>query len=258
MREKINKIKNQVFMLAADCERLLDTIPGCPPDLNCKKDVQSLAVFLGLDQDLEKDTLLHAILQCAREVVNAGGAGLTLYDRKIEKLVFRAAVGDGAEKLIGYEVPLSDSQHGLAFVSGEIHSSTPIDNGAENKAGVPFRNVMVAPLFVVDEGVGTMSAVNKQDGDHFTQEDMQSFQRFSDLAAQVVQQKLREETVRAIFADPAADHEDSLTPVQPSGGDTLLMEIIQNVVRIANENPGGLPTLRQITKAWLEDTSTLK
>jgi len=44
-------------------------------------------------------------------VVGAGGAGLTLLDARKKKLVFRAAVGDGADDILGQEVPLKGSRH---------------------------------------------------------------------------------------------------------------------------------------------------
>ncbi|MBU2490042.1 MAG: hypothetical protein KKA60_11690, partial [Proteobacteria bacterium] len=102
-----------------------DPTPGREPEGSAGP-ASALALYLSLGQGYEKDALLRMILECAMHTVHAGGAGLTLLDPKKDRLVFQAAVGDGAEGIIGYEVPLEGSRHGLAFATGEIQSSTPI------------------------------------------------------------------------------------------------------------------------------------
>src|SRR5664280_3776248 len=85
---------------------------------------EALVAYLALTPALDEDALLQTLLKCAMHVVGAGGAGLTLVDPRKQKLVFRAAIGDGAEGIIGQEVPLKGSRHGLAFATGEVQSDT--------------------------------------------------------------------------------------------------------------------------------------
>ena len=117
---------------------------------------ESLAAYLALTPALDEDALLHTLLECARHVVGAGGAGLTLLDAQKKRLVFRAAVGDGARGILGQEVPLKGSRHGLAFATGEVQNNTPSYAGIEKQAQAKFRNVLVAPLLVSGETVGTI------------------------------------------------------------------------------------------------------
>lgn len=198
---------------------------------------QSIAGYLIFQSDEEQATLLEKTLQCAMHVVGANGAGLTLYDSEKKKLVFKAAIGDGAEGIIGYEVPLKGSQHGLAFATGEVQSATPIHSDTEKAANAVFRNVLVAPLLVDDEGVGTMSAVNKKDADHFTPEDMEAYQMFADLAAQIIRQNLRGQMFEQQMRGETSPENGELQELLLSEEDQMLFRSMQTLAAQKNTRP---------------------
>ncbi|MCK4707571.1 MAG: GAF domain-containing protein, partial [Gammaproteobacteria bacterium] len=181
----------------------------------------------------------------------AAGAGLTLLDSKTNSLVFRAAIGDGADGIIGYQVPLEGSQHGLAFATGEVQSSTPINTDIEDKAKVQFKNVLVAPLFINEDGVGTISAVNKQNGEHFTPDDMEAYRHFADLAAMVIRQRQREEILKDLMAG-RANAVDELAGITFNEEDKQLMSIIQDVMKISQHQSDMLPMCKRITEMLAE------
>jgi GAF domain-containing protein len=160
------------------------------------EDRHQLIMYLALSPTLSEDETLQHLLRCVMRVVNAGGAALTLLDAKKRRLVFRAASGDGADGIVGQEVPLQGSRHGLAFATGEVQAATPIYKGVEDAAKTSFRNVLVAPLIVAHEPIGTMSAVNKIGADHFTPQDMSAMKLFADLAAMFARQRSREEILQ--------------------------------------------------------------
>lgn len=214
---------------------------------NSNADIKALVSYLALGSDIKDDALLNMILQSAMYVVGAGGAGLTLLDPQTNTLVFKAAIGDGAEGIIGYQVPLEGSQHGLAFATGEVQSSTPINTDAEQAAKTQFKNVLVAPLFINEDGVGTISAVNKQNGEHFTPEDMKAYQHFADLAAMVVRQRQREEMLKDLLAGKARP-EDELAGIHFNEDDKQLMSILQDVMHIAKQQNNLLPVCKKLTE----------
>jgi len=209
--------------------------------------IKALVGYLALGSDIKDDALLTMILQSAMYVVGAGGAGLTLLDPDTNTLVFKAAIGDGAEGVIGYQVPLEGSQHGLAFATGEIQSSTPINTDIESTAKVQFKNVLVAPLFINDDGVGTISAVNKQNGDHFTPEDMEAYKHFADLAAMVVRQRQREEMLKDMLAGNT-NEVDELAGISFNNEDKQFMSIIQDVMKISKQQDNLLPMCKKLTE----------
>lgn len=204
----------------------------------------SLAAYLALTPALEEDALLHTLLECARHVVEAGGAGLTLLDARKKRLVFRAAVGDGAQGILGQEVPLKGSRHGLAFATGEVQNSTPTYTRIDKKARAEFRNVLVAPLLVSGEAVGTLSAVNKQGADHFSARDMDAYRLFADLAAVVVRQRCREEVLRRGIKGGAGNE-----PATLSAEDRELLAVFEGIARVRRRHPERMAAIGQIVEA---------
>jgi GAF domain-containing protein len=181
-------------------------------------------------------------------VVRAGGSGLTLLDPVRKRLVFRAAIGDGAEGIIGQEVPLKGSRHGLAFATGEVQSATPVYTDLEKKAGTAFRNVLVAPLIAGGEAIGTISAVNKQDRDHFSSQDISAFKLFADLAAEVVRQRCREEILRQGLGGANRTAKNRSLP-DLSGEDMELLQLFEGLAALKQTHPALLPGLSHFVKS---------
>jgi GAF domain-containing protein len=206
-----------------------------------------VVAYLALTPALDEDALLQTLLKCAMHVVGAGGAGLTLLDPRKRKLVFRAAIGDGAEGIIGQEVPLKGSRHGLAFATGEVQNDTPLYTGIEKATRAHFRNVLVAPLQVAGEGVGTISAVNKVGGGHFDPKDMAAYKLFADLAAVVVRQRCREQVLRRGLA--GARRPSAALPAAFAPEDGQLLELFDSVTRLRHDHPEWLPLVKQFIEA---------
>jgi GAF domain-containing protein len=214
------------------------------------KIAKQLAGYLALAPALGDDALLHNVLRCVMHVVGAGGAGLTLFDPRKQRLVFRAALGDGAEGIVGQEVPLKGSQHGLAFATGEVQAATPIYHKIESAARARFRNVLVAPMMVAGEGVGTLSAVNKKGADHFSREDMGAIRLFADLAAVVVRQRHREQLLRKdIFAAKPAGHGVSLAF---SADDRELLKLFDALASLKEKQPQLIPKVRTFVEGMTD------
>jgi len=244
--QEMTNLKSQIDLLSKQIELMLEENSE-KSSSNDSEVFSKISGFLGFSSDMEKDAVLKTLLRCAKNVVNAGGAGLTLYDEEKNKLVFVAETGDGSG-FIGYEIPIEDSVHGLAFVTGEIQSSTPLHKDVESKAKAAFRNVLVAPLFVNGEGIGTMSAVNKQNGDNFTSKDMEAYKYFADLAAIIIQQKIREKMLKSMLLGKDDKTPDSLKDLKFSKSDVSIMEIIQELSSISKYNEDVLDNFKTIVK----------
>ena len=241
---RLKRVERHLGLLAAEIARLRHQaaelrpktkIANTPP--NSAK--ETLVAYLALTPALDEDALLQTLLKCAMQVVGAGGAGLTLLDPRKRKLVFRAAIGDGAEGIIGQEVPLKGSRHGLAFATGEVQADTPLHASVEKAARARFRNVLVAPLQIAGESVGTISAVNKQEAGHFSAEDMAAYKLFADLAAVVVRQRCREQVLRRGLA--GAGHPPVAPPLALAPEDRQLLKLFDSVTCIRHDHPEWLP-----------------
>ena len=214
---------------------------------------EALVAYLALTPALDEDALLQTLLKCAMQVVGAGGAGLTLLDPRKRRLVFRAAIGDGAEGIIGQEVPLKGSRHGLAFATGEVQTDTPLDSDVEKAARARFRNVLVAPLQIAGESVGTISAVNKQGAGHFSAEDMAAYKQFADLGAVVVRQRCREQVLRRGLA--GARRPSVTLPLVLDPEDLQLLELFDSVTRVRHDHPEWLPLVKQFVEGMARSAS---
>jgi hypothetical protein len=263
LEERLSQLEKQVESLLGAIKGLRKEIrasapsPEPGPGEGMQAALASLSSYVALAPQMKEDALLNTILRCAMHVVRAGGAGLTLLDRSKGKLVFKAAIGDGAEGVIGYEVPLEGSQHGLAFATGEVQSSTPIHAEIEAAAKAAFRNVLVAPLLVEGEPVGTMSAVNKQDADRFSPRDMEAYKYFADLAALVVRQRLREGILKRVLGGDRGEVPPELEGVTFDKDDVALMSVVEDIGKLAQERKDVVPLLKQLMGVLLQMSKRL-
>lgn len=244
LEQQLNELREQL----TTCSKTLDSLQqqvtsGQEADSNVP-DLSAISGYLALGADIQDDELLNKLLKSAMYVVGASGAGLTLLDTRSQKLVFRAAIGDGAEGVVGYEVPLQGSQHGLAFATGEVQASTPLNTDIEAKAQAKFRNVLVAPLLVDEDPIGTISAVNKQNGEHFTPADIDAYRHFADIAALIVRQRMRESNLNDMLQGKGVAAPD-LPSLEATEQDRQVMQIMRSLVAISRQQPGLLPLCQQ-------------
>jgi GAF domain-containing protein len=201
--------------------------------------------YLALSPGMEGDELLNTLMTCAMMVVRAEGAAVTLYDDEKKVLVFRAAVGIASDKLVGCEVPLGQSQHGMAFRTRQVISSTPMYKEIDQIMGVQYRNVLAAPLFIDDEPIGTLGAVNKLGEDHFTPQDIEHYSNFADLAAHVIQQRLRENSLKRMIEGESGKVPKELSTVNILKNEAGLLDLTRNIVAIGRKSPELLTLVKQ-------------
>ncbi len=251
IRARLSQLAAQFDALSGEFRAWHESLSGreAPPasgEAAASTTVPAMAAFLALTPTREEDALLEVVLRCAMHVTDAGGAGLTLWDEAEHRLVFRAAVGDGADGILGYRVPLEGSIHGLAFATGEIQAATPVHAQIETAAGTAFRSVLVAPLIAGEQPLGTISAVNKRHAEQFTAQDMDAYKWFSDLAAILVRQQLRQRVlVRAIQGGPAGEA-DAMRELGLIDQDQRLLELVHELVQRARGSHKSLALLEAL------------
>ncbi len=240
LQQRLAAISQEFQQLRIDVERE-QTERGS--GLACQTEFASLVAFLTLSPSIQDDELLSTILRCAMHATGAGGAGLTLFDRNKQRLVFRAACGDGAEGIVGYEVPLEGSLHGLAFATGEIQAATPQHTQIEKRAGTGFQNVLVAPLMADSEPIGTLSAVNKQGADGFSPKDMETYKLFSDLAALVIRQRIRETFLKCRLQLQDVDLPEELSTLSVGERERQFMSLAEKMALLVQRREENLVTI---------------
>jgi GAF domain-containing protein len=115
--------------------------------------------------------------------------------------------------------------------------------------GEHYRNVLIAPLIVNNEAIGTLSAVNKKTEDQFTPQDIEDYTGFAEVAAHIIRQRLREYNLKQIIEGEAAKIPVELSGVKSLTDDLDLLEIIKNIVTIGSRSPEMVPLCRQLIGA---------
>jgi len=213
------------------------------------KQVAMIAGYLVLSPGMQEDELLNTLLACAMTVVKAEGAAVTIYDENKKMLVFRAAVGIVADRLVGSEIPVMNSQHGIAFRTRQVIATTPMYKAIDERLGQDYRNVLAAPLIVNDEAIGTLGAVNKISEDHFTPQDIEAYSSFAQLAAHIIRQRFRESSLKQMLAGKPVEVPEEFSGMSIMPGDKDLLEIIDNVAAIGRTSPELLALCKKLTGA---------
>lgn len=189
--------------------------------------------LLGFEAAGQASALFEPLLESFCYVTRAMGASVTTLDAEKGCLVFRYAVGIGSENIIGMDVPLKGSQLGLAFATGEAQATRPLHRGVADSTGDVHDSVLVAPLILAEESIGTISAVNKEGGGGFQPEDMEAAERFAAVAAQLVRFQTGLSDVKSLVAA-----EDS-----PSGArERKIFRLAEGIARLAEKD-----------ETWLDD-----
>jgi transcriptional regulator with GAF, ATPase, and Fis domain len=218
--------------------------PGAPSDM--ENQLMVIASYLALSPGMEQDELLNTLLVCAMTVVKAEGTSITLYDETKNVLVFRAAVGIASDRIIGVEVPLANSQQGIAFRTRQVVASTPMYKEVTGITGEHYSSVLAAPLLIDNEPIGTLGAVNKRNEDNFSVQDIVDFQSFADLAAHVIRQRLRENSLKKLIQGSSAEIPKELSGVKISSDNQDFLEITQNIAAIGRRSPQLLSLCKQL------------
>ena len=153
-----------------------------------------------INATLESTDVLAAIARSAAVVCQAEAASVLMLDKRRNKLVFRAAVGDRGDILLGEEFDASLGVAGRVVQTGQpmVVSSVVQDRfffkGIDDKSSFQTRDLIAAPLLYRGEALGVVEVLNKLHG-AFESEDLELLQIFANLAAASANNAQKHESV---------------------------------------------------------------
>lgn len=163
-----------------------------------------LEISRNLNATLELDPLLNSIIQAAQELIRCEASSILMYDESTDALKFVAAPAAHKPILQRIKVPLHKS------VAGQVYQQCQpmiVRNGSNSPAiyrhvdrQLPFetRDLLAVPLLFRDNPVGVIEAINKENGDPFTDNDIQTLVTLASHAATAIQNaKLLKEIQKA-------------------------------------------------------------
>jgi Nif-specific regulatory protein len=142
-----------------------------------------------INASLNLGEVLQAIAQKAAVVLRSEASSVLMLDRRRNKLVFMAAVGDRGPALIGEEF---DADLGIAgrvaasakaVVVGDVRDSKDFFRGIDAKSSFQTRGLIAAPLIWKGNVIGVVEVLNKLGGGAYDDDDLTMLQIFANLAA---------------------------------------------------------------------------
>jgi signal transduction protein with GAF and PtsI domain len=132
--------------------------------------------------------LLEMIVETAAQVISSQAASLFLVDEERRELVFEIALGQKAEEVKKFRVPLGHGIAGHVAATGQpTATSGTVDPRQAREIGesvgyVP-RTILCVPLFYADRVIGVLELLDKADEATFTMLDMHVLGLFANMAA---------------------------------------------------------------------------
>lgn len=150
--------------------------------------------------------LLDMIVATAADIIGANAASLFLIDREQEDLVFEVALGEKAEEVKKFRVPLGHGVAGLVALTGQpmaVSDTSTDDRDAADIAeavGYVPKNILCVPLFYSDQVIGVLELLDKEGASHFSPEDMEALGLFANQAAVAIEQSRNHGRLEALVA----------------------------------------------------------
>jgi len=183
-----------------------------------------LEASVAINSTLDLQSVLQAIAQSSAAVLDAQASSVMLLDRPRNKLVFKAAVGRVARKLIGQEFDAHLGIAGRVARTGrpEIAPDARLDpdfySAFDEEAHFSTRGLIAAPLRHRGQVIGVVEVLNKNGDRPFTERDLGVLGVFANLAAiSVGNAQLHEELKREnLGLREVALHEDTIIGDSPA------------------------------------------
>lgn len=137
--------------------------------------------------------LLEMIVEVAAKVISARAASLFLIDQQTQELVFEVALGQKAEAVKQFRIPLGHGIAGLVAVSGQPIAVSNADQDARQASdiaqAVGYRpeSILCVPLFFEDRITGVLELLDKEGASSFSPGDMHILGLFANQAAVAIE-----------------------------------------------------------------------
>ncbi|MDX1522118.1 MAG: GAF domain-containing protein, partial [Anaerolineae bacterium] len=221
---------------------------------------------------LDIDHVLNSVMHQVEETLGVEACSLLLLDEATDELVFIAASGAGADRLIGYRLAPDQGIAGwvlkqeLPILVNDVKNDPRYFAGLSQSIGVETRSIICVPLRVKEKTIGVIEALNKIEG-NFDQDALKLLDSLSSTAALAVEnarlysdlQNERDQLIRKeeeIRRSIARDLHDG--PTQQVSAIAMNVEFIRSLRQIAPERVDpALEALQKIANEAAHDVRNL-
>lgn len=138
-------------------------------------------------------SLLRKIVYAAKELINTEAAAIMLLDDASGQLRFTMSTNIKPHEMEEIVVPLEDSIAGWIFTHGEPRVIYDADQnqshnkGVDRKINFHTKNLLGVPMRTHKDVIGVVQAVNKLDGEKFTDDDIITLRTLASQAAMAIE-----------------------------------------------------------------------
>ncbi len=149
--------------------------------------------------------LLEMIVATAAQVIAARSASLFLIEYATQELTFEVALGQKAEEVRKFKIPLGHGIAGLVALSGQPLAISEAENDprlaadiAQSIGYIP-QSILCVPLFYNDQIIGVIELLDKLDEAAFSPADMEALGLFANQAAVAIEQSRVHQNMAALI-----------------------------------------------------------
>jgi signal transduction protein with GAF and PtsI domain len=150
--------------------------------------------------------LLEMIVETAARVITSRAAALFLLDPATQELVFEVALGQKAEEVRKFRIPLGHGIAGLVAASGQPTATSGAADPRQaadiaQSVGYVPNTILCVPLFYAERVIGVLELLDKADEASYSMADMHVLALFANLAAVAIEQSRTRASLAEILAD---------------------------------------------------------
>ena len=178
--------------------------------------------------------LLEMIVATAAQVISSQAASLFLIDDERGDLVFEVALGQKAEEVKKFRVPLGHGIAGHVAATGQPTATSGNTDPRQSREigeslGYVPRTILCVPLFYGDRVIGVLELLDKADEATYTMLDMHVLGLFANMAAVAIEQSRTRESLSGLLAEMVLELSDG------SLSEDQRQELIKGVRRLAGD-----------------------
>lgn len=138
--------------------------------------------------------LLTSIVETAARVIPSDAASLFLIDVESQELVFEVALGQKADEVKSFRLPLGHGIAGLVAVSGQPMAITNVESDPRHASDVSQQvgyvphSILCCPLVYNDETVGVLELLDRRGASAYSPADIDTLWHFANQAAIALEQ----------------------------------------------------------------------
>lgn len=156
---------------------------------------------------MDVDTLLKRIDSSAEKLLGAEASSIMLLDEAKENLVFKVATGEKGgviQKMkikVGQGIAGTVAKEQKPLIVNDVASDQRFTGQMDKASGFITKSIICVPMFVEDELLGIVEALNKRDASGFSQDDLRVLESLAALAAVSINNARTAEDQRNFFVN---------------------------------------------------------